>query len=316
MRRAYVGRSDSMVKTGEGEQGFWPSYADMMSAVALILFFLMLLSYISNMITGNSLKDTEAQLDVTRQSLLQKEKDLNDLERVLSVTIKEVDDAKAELEQLSSDLADTQETLAEKEEDLQQKERDLAAQDKLLADQEAKLAEQQILIGEQEEYMRAASRELLEVRGQMETIVGLRAAILKQIVDSVGQIMGDASKARINENGNISLSDGVLFDLNSHDIKAEAYPTLDRLIDVFAQLLSDPENLQYVDSIVIAGHTDNTGTEEINQNLSTLRANAVLNYLMGHDNGKLDPYAAYFSAAGTDRLPTTTPQRVRRRTVE
>ena len=27
-----------------GEQGFWPSYADMMSAVALILFFLMLLS--------------------------------------------------------------------------------------------------------------------------------------------------------------------------------------------------------------------------------------------------------------------------------
>ena len=30
--------------TEGGEQGFWPSYADMMSAVALILFFLMLLS--------------------------------------------------------------------------------------------------------------------------------------------------------------------------------------------------------------------------------------------------------------------------------
>ena len=27
-----------------GEQGFWPSYTDMMSAVALILFFLMLLA--------------------------------------------------------------------------------------------------------------------------------------------------------------------------------------------------------------------------------------------------------------------------------
>ena len=58
MRRQYRGRTDAMVKSQEGEQGFWPSYADMMSAVALILFFLMLLSYISNMITGNNLKNT------------------------------------------------------------------------------------------------------------------------------------------------------------------------------------------------------------------------------------------------------------------
>ena len=58
MRRQYKGRTDAMVKSQEGEQGFWPSYADMMSAVALILFFLMLLSYISNMITGNNLKNT------------------------------------------------------------------------------------------------------------------------------------------------------------------------------------------------------------------------------------------------------------------
>ena len=34
MRRQYSGRADSMVKSAEGEQGFWPSYADMMSAVA------------------------------------------------------------------------------------------------------------------------------------------------------------------------------------------------------------------------------------------------------------------------------------------
>ena len=40
MRRQYKGRSDALVKSAEGEQGFWPSYADMMSAVALILFFL------------------------------------------------------------------------------------------------------------------------------------------------------------------------------------------------------------------------------------------------------------------------------------
>ena len=53
MRRA--GYSPRTVESG-GEQGFWPSYADMMSAVALILFFLMLLSYIQNLITGNNLR--------------------------------------------------------------------------------------------------------------------------------------------------------------------------------------------------------------------------------------------------------------------
>ena len=62
MRRAPLVRTEE----SGGEQGFWPSYADMMSAVALILFFLMLLSYISNLITGNDLKLTESQLDETR----------------------------------------------------------------------------------------------------------------------------------------------------------------------------------------------------------------------------------------------------------
>jgi hypothetical protein len=49
-----------------GEQGFWPSYADMMSAVALILFFLMLLSYVQNLITGNNLRNTEDLLATTK----------------------------------------------------------------------------------------------------------------------------------------------------------------------------------------------------------------------------------------------------------
>ena len=74
MRRQYKGRTDAMVKSQEGEQGFWPSYADMMSAVALILFFLMLLSYISNMITGNNLKNTESQLEDTRIQLVARER--------------------------------------------------------------------------------------------------------------------------------------------------------------------------------------------------------------------------------------------------
>ena len=284
MRRQYSGRADSMVKSAEGEQGFWPSYADMMSAVALILFFLMLLSYIQNLITGNNLQNTQELLDDTKTRLASTELELRDTEDSLALTLKQVEDAESELSKVTVDLDRVKLTLAEKEDDL-------AAQDQLLSNQAA-------LLQEQEEYMKAASKEILELRGQMQTIAVLRLSILEQIRDSVVKVMGDASKVSIGENGNIVLSEGVFFDVGSSAIKAGAIPTLNQLIDVFQRFLSDPDNVKYVDSIVISGHTDSTGTDENNRILSTDRANAVLGYLLDNGGGKLQQYASYFCAAG------------------
>ena len=277
MRRQYKGRSDALVKSAEGEQGFWPSYADMMSAVALILFFLMLLSYIQNLITGNDLRSTQEVLAETRITL-------SDTEDVLALTLREVQDAENDLAKITIDLDEARLLLAQQQDDL-------AAQDKLLADQKA-------LIGEQEEYMKAASEELLAMRSQMETIAVLRLSILEQIRDSMVKVMGDASKVSIGSNGNIILNESILFDLNSSEIKDDAEPALDQLIQVFAKFLADDENAKYVDSIVISGHTDSSGTDKTNRTLSTERANAVLTYLMDKDDGALDDYAGYFCAAG------------------
>ena len=304
MRRQYRGRTDAMVKSQEGEQGFWPSYADMMSAVALILFFLMLLSYISNMITGNNLKNTESQLEDTRIQLVAREKELNELESTLAVTKQQVEDAASELQKVSEDLDEVKVTLAAKEEDL-------AAQDKLLADQktqlesqrsvlsdqEKKLAEQQALIGEQEEYLSAATEEILELRGQMETIVGVRKSVLEQIRDSVVQVMGDSSKVKI-DNGNIVFNEGVFFDVGSYAIKPGAGEMLGQLSRVFERFLADENNLQYVDSIVISGHADSTGNAQDNRTLSSNRANAVLGYLLESGGYGLQRYSSCFCAAG------------------
>ena len=284
MRRRYSGRSDALVKSAEGEQGFWPSYADMMSAVALILFFLMLLSYIQNLITGNNLRSTQETLAETERTLAETRITLSDTEDVLSLTLKEVADAEDDLAKITIDLDEAKLLLAQQQEDL-------AAQDKLLADQKA-------LIGEQEDYMKAASEELLAMRSQMQTIAVLRLSILEQIRDSMVSVMGDASKVSIGSNGNIILSEGILFDIGSSKVKEEAAPALDQLIDVFARFLADDENAKYVDSVVISGHTDSSGTDETNRVLSTDRANAVLSYLMDKDEGALDDYAEYFCAAG------------------
>ena len=278
MRRQHKGRSDALIKSAEGEQGFWPSYADMMSAVALILFFLMLLSYIQNLITGNDLRNTQDVLAETRITLA-------DTEDVLALTLREVADAEDELEKITIDLDEAKLLLAQQQDDL-------AALDKLLEDQRA-------LIGEQEEYMKAASEELLAMRSQMQTIAVLRLSILEQIRDSMVSVMGgDAEKVSIGSNGNIILSEGVLFDWGSSDIKEEAEPALDRLIGVFAKFLADDANARYVDSIVISGHTDSSGTDQRNRVLSTDRANAVLSYLLDEEDGRLEPFAGYFCAAG------------------
>ena len=291
MRRQFKGRSDAFVRSNDGEQGFWPSYADMMSAVALILFFLMLLSYIQNLITGNNLQSTKAALATTQEELAGTEEELSatrieltDTQSVLALTLQQVEAAEDQLSKITLDLDAAKKTL-------QDQQKELDGQNRLLADQKA-------LIADQEKYMKAASEELLAMRSQMQTIAVLRLSILEQIRDSVVRVMGDPSKVSIGENGSIVLADGVFFDVGSSTIKGEAQPTLDQLIDVFSAFLSDPENVKYVDSIVISGHTDSTGGEEENRVLSTDRANAVLGYLLDHDGGALDDYAQYFCAAG------------------
>ena len=110
MRRQYKGRSDALVKSSEGEQGFWPSYADMMSAVALILFFLMLLSYIQNLITGNDLQNTQEALLSTQEALATTQQDLTDTQDRLALTLQQVEDAETELQKITIDLDEAKQT--------------------------------------------------------------------------------------------------------------------------------------------------------------------------------------------------------------
>ena len=291
MRRQFKGRSDAFVRSNDGEQGFWPSYADMMSAVALILFFLMLLSYIQNLITGNNLQSTKAALATTQEELAGTEEELSatrieltDTQSVLALTLQQVEAAEDQLSKITLDLDAAKKTL-------QDQQKELDGQNRLLADQKA-------LIADQEKYMKAASEELLAMRSQMQTIAVLRLSILEQIRDSMVRVMGDASKVSISDNGNIILSESILFDVGSSEIKDEAKPALDQLAVVFEKFLEDEENAKYVDSIVISGHTDSTGTDERNRILSTDRANAVLGYLLESRSGKLNNYGSYFCAAG------------------
>jgi len=305
-RTAYTAQGAS------GEQGFWPSYADMMSAVALILFFLMLLAYVQNMITGRNLKnteellestttllsETEESLSETKRYLLTTEQSLSDTQKILAdteleldakndeliLTVSKVSEAEGRLNDITAELEGAHLTLSQQQEQMTEQEQALAAQAALLADQDA--------------YLRAANDEILEMRSTMQTIAVFRLSVLEQVRDSLVAVTGDSSSVGISDNGNIVLSASILFDSGSFEIKPEANPALDQLINVFVSFLKDNDSAAYVDSIVISGHTDSDGNDESNRKLSTERANAVLNYMLDPANGSLSEYSSFFCAAG------------------
>lgn len=79
------------------------------------------------------------------------------------------------------------------------------------------------------------------------------------------------SVVRMGDNIVLSMPGNVTFDVNQADIKANFYPVLDSV----AKVLNEYEKTL----VEIAGHTDSTGTDAINQPLSERRAASVSAYL-------------------------------------
>ncbi len=69
----------------------------------------------------------------------------------------------------------------------------------------------------------------------------------------------------------VTFDGGILFPTNSSNLNSSSKVALTK----FAKILTDEPTMD----IAIYGHTDNTGSLEINQKLSTSRANSVASYL-------------------------------------
>jgi len=74
------------------------------------------------------------------------------------------------------------------------------------------------------------------------------------------------------EVGQVIRLNNIFFDLGQTTLKAESYPELDRVV----KILQENPNMQ----IEMSGHTDDSGTEEVNNKLSADRAAAVKAYIV------------------------------------
>lgn len=104
-RRRYFGG-------GAEVQDFWPSFSDVMSTLALILFFLMLLSYVQNIIYGNNLENAKQQLEISRA-------DISSAEKELKLIRLEIDKTKAALTLSEQEVLNQKTIIAMSNEELQ-----------------------------------------------------------------------------------------------------------------------------------------------------------------------------------------------------
>lgn len=73
----------------------------------------------------------------------------------------------------------------------------------------------------------------------------------------------------------VTMSESIIFDVNSAALKPQSMQTLDQIAAV---MKNNPDS-----DIIVKGHTDSTGAEKYNQDLSERRAKAVKNYLITKD---------------------------------
>jgi len=252
----------------EEAQNFWPSFTDMISTIALILFFLMILAYVQNIVTGSNLEYAKKQVMDTQKDLEASNLEISKADNNLRLLQDKIDEIKAEVKRGEISL---------------------------------KLSEDQI--NEQQEMIAESNKELGDLRSTLQGIALFRVDILTKVKMSVEEELGQTNAngeelVSIADNGNIIINEGLVFDVDSYKLKSEGEELLDKLAEAFENVLDDSNTRENIDAINIQGHTDNVGSSEYNRELSTKRATSVVNYLMMSNENLEEKYGQYFVASG------------------
>ena len=224
--------------------------------------------------TSGKLKQTQAELAITKTTLQTTETAKTGVEKRLAETQRTLSETQSTLEKTRSELSQTQEILQNASEAARKiaAERNTLQQDKSALEQEkeslrAKLTE--------------IESELQRIRMQSQRSI---AAIQERFKDTVGAVLDDAGRLKLDVKGKI------LFETGSAILSTEGRELLDAIAE---EVLLNADYSDY--AIRIEGHTDNTpigGDPLRNWNLSTERAIAAVKYLQAHADVSAERLAA------------------------
>ena len=268
-------RNRKRLRSVETEENFWPSFTDMISTIALILFFLILIIFVENIIIAEDLSSERKALLSTEQALLERE----DAMAILN----------AEISEKESNLMMLQDESEQLKLEVEQGQIALTLSERQIVDQQKIIAQ--------------SNQELGDMRTQIQAVAVIRLSILERVKDTIESELKQANieggdQVFIGENGNIILNNTLLFESNSSTIGGDGKLLVGELSQVFENILDDPTIRNYIDAIQIEGHTDTVNTAVYNRGLSTDRANSVVNYMFSMNTDLEAKYASYFVSSG------------------
>lgn len=258
---------------GTEEESYWPSFANVMSAVALVLLFFIVFLVVRQLVAAKAweaslakadadLSGKQAQLDIASQSLESINNELNVKKQEVNSMESALTGKETEIDTLGSRLEEEQARLDQKE------------------------------------------AELARVQGKLQDISVLRTSILNQIKDSiekkVGSIpgAGGGTPVGIDDNANLVINSSLLFAKGSSGISADGQKILREFAVAFQNILDDSSVRSNIDSIVVSGYADSDGTYESNYSLSCERAVEVIKAMMKANPVLEKTYGKYFQASG------------------
>jgi chemotaxis protein MotB len=242
----------------EGTENFWPSFTDLISTVAMILFVLVLLAYIQNLISSKQLNAVRNELMLSSQRMATARAQLTDAEK--------------KLRGLGDEIRAGQEQLAVSRAQVDAQAAVVSASDRELTQLRGKVEGIAVL--------------RLSVLQKV-----------KQSIDQQLHAQATGLPARIADNGNIAIDESLVFERNAYQIRATGKSFLDALAKALVNVLADASVRQNIDVVLIQGHTDERGSVEYNRDLSAKRANAVLNYMFAAEKDLAQKYGSYFASS-------------------
>lgn len=247
-----------LLLTEEAGENFWPSFTDLISTVAMILFVLVLLAYIQNLIAGKQLQATRMQLDTNA--------------RLMAAARTQLDQAQLRLKALSAEIQAGQDQLAASRAQVDAQQASIATSNRELSDLRTKVEGIAVL--------------------RVDVLQKVKQSIDAQLHTSSGSL-----PARVADNGNITIDESLVFESDQYSIRPTGKSFLNALAKALSNVLADPNVRQNIDVVLIQGHTDERGTIEYNRELSAKRANAVLNYMFRAEPSLARDYGSYFASS-------------------
>ena len=139
---------------------------------------------------------------------------------------------------------------------------------------------------------------LQEQKAKIKSLTGIKLKVIAELKSALGNKINIDKKS-----GSLRLASNILFDKGSSELKDGAKIELkSNFIEYVNTLISNKNISEYLDKIVIEGHTDSDGGYLYNLELSQKRAFAVMNYLLTLDYIKKNNIETKLVASGRSYL--------------